>query len=77
MKINKIFLGLAFAAVALFTACNTDQEGAVYNATGNQGLAFSAPSLGSIRVPANDPIYTITVYLATRAELLPARLFLS
>ena len=67
MKINKIFLGLAFAAVALFTACNTDQEGAVYSATGNQGLAFSAPSLGSIRVPANDPIYTITVYRGNKS----------
>lgn len=67
MKINKIFLSLAFAAVALFTACNTDQEGAVYSASGNQGLAFSAPSLGSIRVPANDPIYTITVYRGNKS----------
>ena len=62
MKMNKILYGIAIATVALFTACDQDNEAAIYNASNSQGVSFSTSALGSIRVPANNPNYTITVY---------------
>ena len=60
MKINKIFLGMAFAAVALFTACDQDNEAAIYNLEG-QGLAFTSNSLGQIEVEPSDPVCQVPI----------------
>lgn len=60
MKINKIFLGLAFAMTALFTACDVDNVGSKYNAEG-QCIAFANSSLGSVEVPTNNPVYNIAI----------------
>jgi hypothetical protein len=61
MKMNKLIYGMAIAMTALFTACDQDNEAAIYNNTQGQGLAFINTDLGNVEVPAADPNYTITL----------------
>lgn len=60
MKINKIFLGLAFAVTVLFTACDVDNVGTQYKPEG-QGIAFANSSLGSVEVTLANPVYNIPI----------------
>lgn len=64
MKINKIFLGLGVAMTALFTACDVDNEGTIYNAQG-QGLSMPASALGSVEVPSSNPIFNVAIQRGT------------
>ena len=60
MKMKNLIYGVAIATVALFTACDQDNEAAVYSLQG-QGLAFINTDLGSVEVPASDPNFKITI----------------
>ena len=61
MKMKKYLYGIAIASMALFTACDKDNEAAIYTNTQGQGLAFISTDLGSVEIPASDPNYKITI----------------
>ena len=60
MKMKKIIFGVAIAMTALFTACDKDNEAAIYSLTG-QGLAFTSTNLGAIEVAPADPVYKVAI----------------
>lgn len=51
---------MAIATVALFTACDQDNEAAIYSLQG-QGLAFTSNSLGNVEVEPNDPVLQVPI----------------
>lgn len=61
MKINKILFGFAIVMAALFTSCNKDNEGAIYNNQGGAGLSFTASTLSSVEVPASNPVFDVEI----------------
>ena len=61
MKINKILFGFAIVVAALFTSCNKDNEGAIYNNQGGAGLSFTASTLSSVEVPASNPVFDVEI----------------
>jgi len=65
MKLNKIFCGLALGMVTLFAACDTDNEGAIYNGISEetgQGISFATTTLRAISVSATDPEFEVPIY---------------
>lgn len=44
---------------ALFTSCNKDNEGAIYNTQDNAGLSFTASTLSAVEVPASNPVFDV------------------
>ena len=61
MKINKILFGFTIVLAALFTSCNKDNEGAIYNNQEGAGLSFSAPTLVAVEVPASNPVFEVEI----------------
>ena len=61
MKINKILFGFTIVLAALFTSCNKDNEGAIYNNQGGAGLSFTASTLSSVGVPASNPVFDVEI----------------
>ena len=61
MKINKILFGFTIVLAALFTSCNKDNEGAIYNNQGGAGLSFTASTLSSVEVPASNPVFDVEI----------------
>lgn len=61
MKINKILFGFAIVMAALFTSCNKDNEGAIYNNQEGAGLSFTASTLSSVEVPASNPVFDVEI----------------
>ena len=61
MRINKILFGFAIVMAALFTSCNKDNEGAIYNNQGGAGLSFTASTLSSVEVPASNPVFDVEI----------------
>ena len=61
MKINKILFGFAIVMAALFTSCNKDNEGAIYNNQEGAGLSFTASTLASVEVPASNPVFDVEI----------------
>lgn len=61
MRINKILFGFAIVVAALFTSCNKDNEGAIYNNQGGAGLSFTASTLSSVEVPASNPVFDVEI----------------
>ena len=59
MRINKILFGFAIVMAALFTSCNKDNEGAIYNNQGGAGLSFTASTLSAVEVPASNPVFDV------------------
>lgn len=61
MKMKKYLYGLvAIAVVALFAACDQENEAAIYTPQG-QGLAFTSNSMGSIEVEPNDANFSVDI----------------
>lgn len=60
MKMNKYLYGLAIAMVALFTACDQDNEAAIYTPKG-QALAFTSNSMGNIEVEPTDANFKVDI----------------
>jgi len=62
MRINKKIFGLAFVVAALFTSCNKDNEGAIYDGQGsNAGVSFTASTLSNVEVPASNPVFDVEI----------------
>ena len=62
MRINKKIFGLAIIAAALFSSCNKDNEGAVYDGQGsNAGVSFTASTLSNVEVPASNPVFDVEI----------------
>lgn len=63
MKINKILCALALGAVTLFSACDTDATGSIYDGTETgQGFSFATTSMRAVSVKATDPKFEIPVF---------------
>ncbi len=58
-KISSVVMAVLFASS--FTACDTEQEGAIYN---KQGVTFSSSSLTSVTVSPSDPTFEVDVFRA-------------
>lgn len=52
---------MAIVAAALFTSCNKDVEGAIYNGQGNAGVSFTAATLSTVEVPASNPVFEVEI----------------
>jgi len=61
MRISKKIFGMAIVAAALFTSCNKDVEGAIYNGQGNAGVSFTAATLSTVEVPASNPVFEVEI----------------
>lgn len=61
MKLNKVLFGLTVVVAALFTSCNKDNEGAIYNSQSNAGLSFTASTLAAVEVPASNPVFDVEI----------------
>ena len=61
MKINKILFGFTIVLAALFTSCNKDNEGAIYNNQEGAGLSFTASTLVAVEVPASNPVFEVEI----------------
>ena len=59
MRINKAIFGLTIVMAALFSSCNQDNEGAIYNSQSNAGLSFTASTLETVAVPASNPVFNV------------------
>jgi hypothetical protein len=46
---------------ALFTSCNKDNEGAIYNNQEGAGLSFTASTLVAVEVPASNPVFEVEI----------------
>lgn len=69
MKISKYIFGMAVAMTAMFTSCDTDNEGAIYNSD-NAGLSFTASVLADVTVPATDPTFEVEIVRSNANEAL-------
>lgn len=70
--LNKISVLLMVLAAGLFTACNTDQEGPVYNPQG-QGLTFSNTTLNTTVVSPSDPTFKVDIFRSTKGTELTGK----
>ena len=61
MRISKKIFGMAIVAAALFTSCNKDVEGAIYNGQNNAGLSFTASTLSAVEAPASNPVFEVEI----------------
>ena len=61
MRISKKIFGMAIVAAALFTSCNKDVEGAIYNGQDNAGVSFTAATLESVAAPASNPVFEVEI----------------
>ena len=61
MRISKKIFGMAIVAAALFTSCNKDVEGAIYNGQNNAGVSFTAATLAAVEVPASNPVFEVEI----------------
>lgn len=52
---------MAIVAAALFTSCNKDVEGAIYNGQNNAGVSFTASTLTAVEVPASNPVFDVEI----------------
>lgn len=64
--INRIIWGLALLMTGCLVACDTDQEGAIYQPQ-NAELTFSSSSLDPVAVPANAPEFKVEVFRGNAA----------
>lgn len=70
--LNKISVLLMVLAAGLFTACNTDQEGPVYNPQG-EGLTFSNTTLNTTVVSPSDPTFKVDIFRSTKGTELTGK----
>lgn len=68
MRISKKIFGLAIVAAALFTSCNKDVEGAIYNNQDNAGVSFTASTLSTVEVPASNPVFDVEIIRGNTAQ---------
>lgn len=68
MRISKKIFGLAIVAAALFTSCNKDVEGAIYNNQDNAGVSFTASTLSTVEVPASNPVFDVEIVRGNTAQ---------
>ena len=61
MRISKKIFGMAIVAAALFTSCNKDVEGAIYNGQNNAGVSFTASTLSAVEAPASNPVFEVEI----------------
>lgn len=61
MRLNKAIFGLTIVMAALFSSCNQDNEGAIYDNKGNAGLSFTASTLSAVEVPASNPVFDVEI----------------
>ena len=61
MRISKKIFGMAIVAAALFTSCNKDVEGAIYNGQDNAGVSFTASTLSAVEAPASNPVFEVEI----------------
>ena len=61
MRINKVIFGFTVVIAALFSSCNKDNEGTLYNNQSNAGVSFTASTLGAVSVPASNPVFDIEI----------------
>ncbi|MBQ9216054.1 MAG: hypothetical protein IJ159_04775 [Prevotella sp.] len=73
MNINKVLFGFTFVMAALFSSCNQDNEGAIYNNT-NAGLSFTASTLQTVAVPASNPVFDVELIRGNVAEAISGSL---
>lgn len=59
--INKLTWALVVLVMGCLTACNQDQEGAIYQPD-NAALSFNSSALDNVSVPAGNPVYNLEVY---------------
>lgn len=52
---------MAIVAAALFTSCNKDVEGAIYNGQNNAGVSFTASTLSAVEAPASNPVFEVEI----------------
>lgn len=61
--VNKISVLLSLLIVALFSACNADQEGPIY--TEGKGMSFVSSVLNPVVVSPSDPTFTVDIIRGT------------
>lgn len=61
MRINKVIFGFTVVIAALFSSCNKDNEGAIYNNQSTAGVSFTASTLGAVSVPASKPVFDVEI----------------
>ena len=61
MRINKAIFGFTVMMAALFSSCNKDNEGAIYNDQSSAGLSFTASTLQTVAVPASNPVFDVAL----------------
>lgn len=61
MTIKKISILMTLLVTVLFSACDTEQEGAIY-VPDNAGVSFTASNLGSFTVPPTEPTVAIELF---------------
>ena len=64
--IKSLFSILMVLSLCVFTSCEQENEGTIYNAK-NQGLSFTFNSF-EFSAPANNPIISVPVYRAEAGE---------
>ena len=66
--IKSLFSMLMILSLCVFTSCEQDNEGAIYNAD-NQGVSFTFNAF-ELSAPANNPIVSVPVYRAVAGDAL-------
>lgn len=66
--IKSLFSMLMILSLCVFTSCEQDNEGAIYNAD-NQGVSFTFNTF-ELSAPANNPIVSVPVYRAVAGDAL-------
>lgn len=66
--IKSLFSMLMILSLCVFTSCEQDNEGAIYNAD-NQGVSFTFSTF-ELSAPANNPIVSVPVYRAVAGDVL-------
>lgn len=66
--IKSLFSMLMILSLCVFTSCEQDNEGAIYNAN-NQGVSFTFNAF-ELSAPANNPIVSVPVYRAVAGDAL-------
>ena len=64
--IKSLFSILMLLSLCVFTSCEQENEGAIYDAN-NQGLSFTFNTF-ELSAPANNPVISVPVYRAVAGE---------
>lgn len=73
--IKSLFCILVVLSLCVFTSCEQDNEGAIYDAN-NQGLSFTFNTF-ELSAPANNPVISVPVYRAVADEVLTSSITVS